>query len=240
MSILVFLFGLVIGSFLNVCIYRIPRGISIVSPGSFCPNCRHKLSWSDNIPFVSYILLKGRCRYCGEKISLQYPVVELVTGIIFFGFFRKFGLSLDFIFFTSIASLLLISAFIDLRYMLLPDITLIPCIVLSAVYGVIYGFPYNFITAGIFAFMFYLLRIIFKGGLGMGDVELIVIFSLMLGFYGTLLVIIISSLTGTVYGLYLIKRGRAGMKTKIPFGPFLIGAFLLVSLVNIPIFYPPH
>jgi len=74
----------------------------------------------------------------------------------------------------------------------------------------------------------------------MGDVELIVIFSLMLGFYGTLLVIIISSLTGTVYGLYLIKRGRAGMKTKIPFGPFLIGAFFLVSLVNIPIFYPPH
>jgi len=240
LSILVFLLGLVIGSFLNVCIYRIPEGISIITPRSFCPNCRHQLSWLDNIPLLSYILLKGRCRYCGERISPQYPVVELVTGILFFGFFRKFGFSLDFIIFTSIASLLLISAFIDLRYMLLPDVTLIPCIVLSAVYGIIYGFPYNFITAGIFAFMFYLLRVIFKGGLGIGDVELVVIFSLMLGFYGTLLVIIISSLTGTIYGLYLIKRGRAGMKTKIPFGPFLIGSFLLVSLINIPISYPPH
>lgn len=237
MNILIFIFGLIIGSFLNVCIYRIPEGISVISPGSFCPHCRHPLSWLDNIPLFSYIFLRGRCRYCKEKISLQYPIVELVTGIIFLLFYIRFGLSLDFILFVSVSSLLLIALFIDLRYMLLPDVIIIPCIILSLIYGISHGFPYNFITAGIFATMFYLLRILFKGGLGTGDIELVIIFSLMLGFYSTLLVIIISSLIGTIYGLYLIKKGRAGMKTKIPFGPFLISSFILVSLINIPGFY---
>lgn len=237
MSILVFLLGLIIGSFLNVCIYRIPEGISIVTPGSFCPCCKHSLSWNDNIPLVSYIFLKGRCRYCGERISIQYPIVELLTGVIFFLFYKRFNISIDFLLFTSISSLLIISAFIDLKYMVLPDVLMIPAIILSAVYGIIYGFPYNFITAGIFALIFYLLRLIFKGGLGTGDIELIVIFSLMLGFYGTLLVVIASSLIGSIYGLYLIKKGRAEMKTKIPFGPFLIGAFIFVSSLNIPAFY---
>lgn len=240
MSILIFIFGLIIGSFLNVCIYRIPEGISIISPDSFCPHCRHQLSWLDNIPLFSYIFLRGRCRYCKEKISWQYPVVELVTGIIFLLFYIRFDFSLDFTFFVSVSSLLLVALFIDLRYMLLPDIVIIPCIVLSVIYGILYGFPYNFISAGIFAIMFYLLRILFRGGLGTGDIELIAIFSLMLGFYNTLLVIIISSLIGTIYGLYLIKKGRAGMKTKIPFGPFLISSFIIVSLINTPIFYLPR
>ncbi|MGC8972412.1 MAG: prepilin peptidase [bacterium] len=240
MSVLIFIFGLIIGSFLNVCIYRIPEGISIVSPGSFCPNCKHPLSWLDNIPLLSYILLEGRCRYCKEKISLQYPMVELVTGIIFLLFYWRFGLSLDFAIFVSVSSLLLIALFIDLRYMLLPDIVVIPCIILSVIYGILQGVLFNFITAGIFALMFYLLRILFKGGLGTGDIELVIIFSLMLGFYGTLLVIIISSVVGTMYGLYLIKKGRAELRSKIPFGPFLISSFLLLSLINIQVFYLPR
>jgi len=240
LSILIFILGIIIGSFLNVCIYRIPEGISIISPGSFCPHCKHPLSWIDNIPLLSYIFLRGRCRYCKGKISLQYPIVELVTGIIFLLSYKRFGLSLDFISFVSVSSLLLIALFIDLRYMLLPDVVIIPCIVLSVIYGILHGFPYNFITAGIFALIFYLLRVLFKGGLGTGDIELIVIFSLMLGFYSTLLVIIFSSLIGTIYGLYLIKKGRAGMKTKIPFGPFLISSFILVSLINTPVFYLPR
>ncbi|MBC7319428.1 prepilin peptidase [bacterium] len=237
MSILLFLLGLIIGSFLNVCIYRIPEGISIVNPGSFCPKCKHQLSWLDNIPLVSYMLLKGRCRYCGAKISIQYPLVELLTGTIFLLFYIRFGISAEFILFASVSSLLIVALFIDLKYMLLPDVVIIPSIILSAIYGSIYGFPHNFIAAGIFTLMFYLLRVIFKDGLGIGDIELIFIFSLMLGFYGALLVVIISSLIGTIYGIYLIKKGRAGMRTKIPFGPFLIGAFLLVSSINIPAFY---
>ncbi|MCX7796928.1 MAG: prepilin peptidase [bacterium] len=240
MSIVLFILGLIIGSFLNVCIYRIPEGISVVNPRSFCPYCRRQLSWLDNIPVVSYLLLRGRCRYCGEKISIQYPLVELLTGIIFLLFYVKFGVSVKFILFVTISSLLIIAFFIDLKYMLLPDVVIIPSIILSAIYGGIYGFPHNFITAGIFTLIFYLLRVIFKGGLGVGDIELIFIFSLMLGLYGTLLVVIVSSLIGTIYGLYLIKKGRAGMKTKIPFGPFLIGAFILISSLNIPIFYLPH
>ncbi len=240
MSIILFLIGLIIGSFLNVCIYRIPEGISIVIPGSFCPHCKHKLSWIDNIPLVSYILLKGRCRYCAKKIPLQYPLVELLTGVIFILFYRRFGISAEFILFLSTSSLLIIAFFIDLRYMVLPDVVIIPSIILSVIYGSIYGFPNNFITAGIFVLIFYLLRVIFSGGLGIGDVELIFIFSLMLGFYGTLMVVVISSLIGTIYGVYLIRKGRAGMRTKIPFGPFLIGAFLLVSSLNIQAFYLPH
>lgn len=240
MSILIFLFGLIIGSFLNVCIYRIPEGISIITPRSFCPKCKHTLSWEDNIPLLSYILLKGKCRYCNEKISFQYPLVELITGITFLLFYLKFGFSFDFFIFIAITSLLLIAMFIDLRFMILPDVVMIPSIVISIIYAFIHGFPYNLITALIFASMFYILRVIFKGGLGLGDVELIIIISLLLGFYRTLSVIVVSSFIGTLYGIYLIKKGRAEMKSKIPFGPFLITSFLLVAIFNIQVFYQLH
>lgn len=240
MTVFIFLFGVIIGSFLNVCIYRIPEGISIVTPGSFCPRCKHPLSWRDNIPLFSYIFLRGRCRYCNNKISLQYPLVEFITGMIFLLFYLKFGLSFSFFVFITVASLLLIAMFIDLKFMLLPDIVMLPGIIISIIYALIYGFPYNFISALGFAVAFYALGVIFKGGLGFGDVELIVIISLLLGFYETLSVVILSSLIGTIYGLYLIKKENAGMRTKIPFGPFLISSFLLVSIFNIQVFYLPH
>ncbi len=240
MTVFIFLFGVIIGSFLNVCIYRIPEGISIVTPGSFCPRCKHPLSWRDNIPLFSYIFLRGRCRYCNNKISLQYPLVEFITGMIFLLFYLKFGLSFSFFVFITVASLLLIAMFIDLKFMLLPDVVMLPGIIISIIYALIYGFPYNFISALGFAVAFYALGAIFKGGLGFGDVELIVIISLLLGFYETLSVVILSSLIGTIYGLYLIKKENAGMRTKIPFGPFLISSFLLVSIFNIQVFYLPH
>jgi leader peptidase (prepilin peptidase)/N-methyltransferase len=124
--------------------------------------------------------------------------------------------------------------------MVLPDSLIIPSIILSCANGFLYNFPYSFMSTGIFALLFYLLRVIFRDGLGLGDIELIVIISLMLGFYSTLLVIIISSLIGSIYGLYLIKKGKAQMRTKIPFGPFLISSFIIVSLINIPSFYLLH
>ncbi|MGC9063483.1 MAG: prepilin peptidase, partial [bacterium] len=130
--------------------------------------------------------------------------------------------------------------FIDLRYMLLPDSLMIPGIILGCINAFLYDFPYNFIAGGIFVIIFYSLRVLFKDGLGLGDIELITIISLMLGFYHTLLVVIISSLVGSIYGLYLIKKGRAQLRTKVPFGPFLIGSFILVSLTNIPVFYLPR
>jgi len=240
LTVFIFLFGVIIGSFLNVCIYRIPEGISIVTPGSFCPRCKHPLSWRDNIPLFSYIFLRGRCRYCNNKISLQYPLVEFITGMIFLLFYLKFGLSFSFFVFITVASLLLIAMFIDLKFMLLPDVVMLPGIIISIIYALIYGFPYNFISAIGFAVAFYALGVIFKGGLGFGDVELIAIISLLLGFYETLSVVILSSLIGTIYGLYLIKKENAGMRTKIPFGPFLISSFLLVSIFNIQVFYLPH
>lgn len=240
MNILIFFLGVIVGSFLNVCIYRIPEGISIITPGSFCPICKHHLSWRDNIPLLSFILLKGRCRYCGGRISLQYPLVELITGIIFLLFYLKFDLSFNFFIFISVSSLLLIAMFIDLRFMLLPDIVMYPSIIIGVFYTIVTRLPYNLLTAVGFAVGFYLLGVIFKGGLGLGDVELIAIISLLLGFYGTLSVVIISSLTGTMYGLYLIKKGRAGLKSRVPFGPFLITSFLLVSIFNIPVFCQLH
>lgn len=240
MNILIFFLGVIVGSFLNVCIYRIPEGISIITPGSFCPICKHHLSWRDNIPLLSFILLKGRCRYCGGRISLQYPLVELITGVIFLLFYLKFDLSFNFFIFISVSSLLLIAMFIDLRFMLLPDIVMYPSIIIGVFYTIVTRLPYNLLTAVGFAVGFYLLGVIFKGGLGLGDVELIAIISLLLGFYGTLSVVIISSLTGTMYGLYLIKKGRAGLKSRVPFGPFLITSFLLVSIFNIPVFCQLH
>ncbi len=119
-SIFVFIVGACIGSFLNVCIYRIPRQLSIIKPNSFCPNCNASIRWYDNIPIVSYILLKGRCRRCSCPISLRYPLVEILSGFILLILYFKFGITFEFIKFSSFFFLLIVVSFIDIDYHALP------------------------------------------------------------------------------------------------------------------------
>ena len=131
MTILIFTYGILIGSFLNVCIYRIPREESIAFPSSHCPTCNTSLKWYDNIPVVSYISLKGRCRYCSTKISSQYPIIEFFNAIIYLTLFYKFNLSIDFIFYAFISSTLIVITMIDLKEMIIPDSLVITLLILS-------------------------------------------------------------------------------------------------------------
>lgn len=120
-KIIIFIFGSVVGSFLNVCIYRLPRGESIVRPSSHCPACKKPIFWYDNIPFLSYILLRGRCRFCKQRISFRYFLIELITAGVFLLFFNHYGLSFSFFFYTVFTCGLIIATFVDLQHRIIPD-----------------------------------------------------------------------------------------------------------------------
>ena len=143
MTIIIFIYGIVIGSFLNVCIYRIPREESIAFPSSHCPKCGTNLKWYDNIPLFSYISLMGKCRYCKAKISLQYPIVEGLNGFIYLILFYTYGLTLDFLFYGLISSTLIVVTFIDLKDMIIPDILVVIILVLSSLHKVLNYFLFD-------------------------------------------------------------------------------------------------
>jgi leader peptidase (prepilin peptidase) / N-methyltransferase len=238
---LVFLFGLCIGSFLNVCIYRIPESKSIVSPGSMCPGCGNPVKFYDNIPVLSFIVLRGKCRNCNEPISLRYPVVELLTGVFAVSVFLKFGAGMEApVYFLFIATLLVIT-FIDIDHRIIPDVISLPGIVLffiaslaipaisikDSVIGILAGGGILFVIAELY------LRITGKEGMGGGDVKLLAMIGALIGWQGVLFTIFASSLIGTIIGImFMLVQGK-NLKLAIPFGPFLsIGAVVYVFFGN--------
>ncbi|MGD8256878.1 MAG: prepilin peptidase [Desulfobacterales bacterium] len=229
MEFFAFVFGLCIGSFLNVCIYRLPVSKSIVHPGSMCPSCATPIKFYDNMPIISYLLLQGKCRQCKTKIPLRYPIIELLGGLFALGSYLKFGPSLDaIIYFAFIASLLVVT-FIDLDHRIIPDRITLPgipvCLAASLVLsnitfldsllGIIAGggslllvaWTYNLITK--------------KEGMGGGDIKLLAMIGAIIGWKGVLFTIFTSSLVGTLTGLAVMAQTRKGMKLAVPFGPFL-------------------
>lgn len=134
MTLLIFIYGLIIGSFLNVLIYRIPREESIVFPSSHCPKCNTSLKWYDNIPLFTYLSLKGKCRYCGVKISRQYPAIESLNAIIYLVLFFYFNFTADFVFYALISSVLVVITVIDLKEMIIPDILVVIILILSVLH----------------------------------------------------------------------------------------------------------
>ena len=239
--IFAFVFGLTVGSFLNVCIYRIPLKKSIVTPPSSCTACGNRIKYYDNIPVLSYLILGGRCRNCGVHFSLLYPTVELATGLISMALLTRFNLlnhSLPqyFIFFSFISALICIS-FIDLEHMIIPDVISIP--------GVIVGLIISFFSAhvawmdsllgvligggGLYlvAFLFELLRK--KEAMGGGDIKLLAMIGAWLGWKSIPFVLLTSSLTGIVLGGIALILSRKGIRARLPFGPFLaFGAILYI------------
>jgi leader peptidase (prepilin peptidase) / N-methyltransferase len=238
---LIFLFGLCIGSFLNVCIYRIPESKSIVFPGSMCPDCGNPINFYDNIPVLSFIILRGKCRNCNEPISLRYPVVELLTGVFAVSVFLKFGAGMEApVYFLFIATLLVIT-FIDIDHRIIPDVISLPGIVLffiaslaipaisikDSVIGILAGGGILFVIAELY------LRITGKEGMGGGDVKLLAMIGALIGWQGVLFTIFASSLIGTIIGImFMLVQGK-NLKLAIPFGPFLsIGAVVYVFFGN--------
>lgn len=233
-----FIFGLLWGSFANVVILRLPKGESVVRPRSRCPNCTKAIAWYDNIPVLSWLILRGACRNCSQKISPRYPIVELITGILFAAVYYKYGwswLTLEYIVF--VWSLVVVS-FIDLDHMILPDVFTLSGIViglmgavlnperelLSAVAGVLMG--------GGFLWTIAYLYLVFRKeeGMGGGDIKLLAWIGAVLGWTSIPFVILVSSVLGSLVGLALAVRHRAGLKSVIPFGPYLALAAVIFLL----------
>lgn len=227
--IYLFTFGAVIGSFLNVCIYRIPRGLSIVLPPSYCPNCQQRIKPYDMVPIISYIILGGRCRYCKERISMRYPLVEALTGTAFVISFAIYGFSLQFLYSIILVALLIAISFIDIDEGIIPDALIgigfiagIAAIVFDRSISWQYGLYGALIGAGIIGAVYVLSWFIFKKeGIGVGDIKLMAMAGLFLGWQRTALAFLIGVYCGAIIGIALVLLKKKTMAGSIPFGPFL-------------------
>src|SRR5680860_1649963 len=233
--ILIFMLGLIVGSFSNVCIYRIPKNESIVYPASHCPKCSSKIKPYDNIPLLSYILLKGRCRNCKSKISIRYPIVELVTGLIYLIIYLIYGLSVQTLIYILLSSALIIIAFIDLDEEIVPDVISVPGIVIGFIIS--FFVPYiSFINSalgivvggGIILIIGLAGSVIFKKeAMGGGDVKLAAMIGAFLGWRYIIISLFLGFFLGALAGIILILSKIKKREDVIPFGPFIVlGSFI--------------
>lgn len=229
---LVFITGLVIGSFLNVCIYRLPKNQSIISPPSHCPGCRRQLGVLQLIPVLSYLFQRGKCRYCGVKISPRYLLVELLTGMAFVLFVAVFGFQLQTLYYIVLFCALLTASLIDLDHQIIPDqisLFLVGAgLLLQALHST--GALIDGIIGGLLGGgLLLVLAVLSKGGMGGGDVKLITGIGIFLGWKLLLVCLFFSFVMGSLVGLGLILAKNKDMKTAVPFGPFLsAGAMIAI------------
>jgi leader peptidase (prepilin peptidase)/N-methyltransferase len=251
---LIVLVGLIIGSFLNVCIVRLPLGQSIVTPPSQCPRCNKPIKFYDNIPVISYLLLRGKCRTCGLPISWRYPLVELLNALIYLWVFRELGLNNEAIIIMALCSSLIVITFIDLDYQIIPDSITLPGMVLGLVVAPFfmpalagplpfflerfmpYGWPHaesvinSFFGLLVGGAPLFILGWIWEKlrhveAMGGGDVKLMGMFGSFLGWKSALLIIMLGAVAGSIVGVTLILLGKHKAENVIPFGPFLaVGA----------------
>jgi len=232
---IIFTIGLVIGSFSNVCIYRIPRNESLVWPGSHCPKCSKQIKFYDNIPLISYIILKGKCRNCGEPIPLQYPIVELATGLFYLALYLFYGLQLIALVYMILCSVLIIISFIDLKVEIIPDTISLPFIVigfllsfflrninpLDSMLGIITGGG-SLLLVAIFGS-----KLFKKEAMGGGDIKLAAMIGAFFGWKLTLLSLFLSFFLGSIIGIIVLAASKDKSNNIIPFGPFIaLGAMI--------------
>lgn len=224
-----------VGSFLNVVIHRVPLGESVVKPRSRCPSCRATIAWYDNIPVLSWVLLRGRCRGCGAGISARYPFIELVTVLIAVVLFERLGLSAAFGVQFLFSCALLVIAYIDLDHQIIPDKISLPGIVVGLVAAIPGGIPaLTDALLGVALGGGLLLTVAWvyerstgREGMGGGDVKLLAMIGAFLGWQGVLLTLLLGSLLGSAIGITLMTARGADRKLAIPFGPFLsLGALV--------------
>jgi leader peptidase (prepilin peptidase)/N-methyltransferase len=234
LAVLLGLAGLAVGSFLNVCIYRLPRRESLNWPGSHCTSCDRPLSWYENVPIASWLVLRGRCRTCGVAISAIYPIVEAITGAVFVAAYLLYGWTPLLLARLLFACAMIVLFAIDLRHRILPNVITLPGIVaglafslflppgwLSSLAGLLVGGGVLWVIGE----AYYRLRGI--DGLGMGDVKMLAMIGAFLGWQLMLLTLVLASFAGSLVGIGLIVLGRGGMKAALPFGTFLaVGAIV--------------
>lgn len=230
----IFIFGLVIGSFLNVLIYRIPLGLNIAKGRSFCTSCKHSLNYKDLFPLFSYLFLGGKCRYCKTKISIVYPVVELINAILYLLVYLKFGLSYATPIYFIIVSCLLTLSMIDLEHKIIPDRFHV-IIGICAIAIILLGNEVNYLEhiIGLFAISvpIYIIALV-SGGMGEGDVKLFAVCGLLLGWKLIVMTMFFASILASIYSLVLMIFKKAEMKSEIPFGPFISASVIICALVG--------
>ncbi|MFC1515957.1 prepilin peptidase [Thermodesulfobacteriota bacterium] len=247
-NIAVFIFGMCIGSFLNVCIYRLPASQSISDPPrSVCPNCGGPIRFYDNIPVLSYLLLKGRCRHCNAPISYRYPLVEILSGLFAFCIFLEFGTTLQGVVYYAFISCLIVITFIDIDHQIIPNSITLPGIpvfflasfavpamtYLDSILGILIGGGSLYFVG----WTYYLIKK--EEGMGGGDIKLLSMIGALLGWKGVVFTIFIGSAVGTVAGMMVMVYTRLmDAKLRIPFGPFLsLGAISYVFFGSRIIFW---
>ncbi len=257
-AVIAALLGLLIGSFLNVCIYRLPRDLSIVSPRSFCPSCEHPIAWYDNVPVLSYMALRGHCRHCRKPIPLRYPAVEALMAALFFWIVLRYGGSFRSAKLCTFAALLIALVFADLEQRILPDELTLGGVALGILFAAVVPFDDGLVTlflplqwgriwlsvaeAALGALMTSGLLWVVRGvyfrlrhreGMGLGDVKMIAMIGAFLGLQSALFAVVVGSMLGSLLGLVYILLARKDASTyELPFGMFLGAAALLVALLR--------
>jgi leader peptidase (prepilin peptidase) / N-methyltransferase len=229
-EILILVFGLCIGSFLNVCIYRLPESKSIVFPGSMCPQCGHPIQWYDNLPVIGYLLLRGRCRHCKSHIPFRYVWVEILTGLSAVCIYLQYGLTIECLVYFAFISSLIIVIFIDIDHQIIPNVITLPGIPIfflaslaipeirpfDSLLGIVSGGGSLYLVAWTYHL------ITGREGMGMGDVKLLAMIGALVTWKGVIFTIYMSSAVGTIIGVCSILHERhKDFKTPIPYGPFL-------------------
>ncbi len=252
---LITLFGMIVGSFLNVCIYRVPRRISVTNPRrSYCPKCDRQLTWWENVPVLSWVMLRARCRTCKNEISGQYPLVELLSGVAAAASYVRFGLTPTGVLIYVILATLIVISFIDLEFKIIPDRISLPGIIIGLVIGGISQFTNTFVppithdlldsVIGLLAGGGFFLVLTYgyyfmtgRVGLGGGDVKLMALVGAVLGWRSIAPTIFAGSLLGSVVGVTLMVFSGGGRHTEIPFGPWLAAGVVIHIFGNFDFFH---
>ncbi|MES0371214.1 MAG: prepilin peptidase [Mariprofundaceae bacterium] len=221
------IFGLIFGSFANVCVHRIPLRISVVSPGSRCPSCETAIAWYDNIPLLSWLLLGGKCRHCKAAISFRYPLLELFMGLSWAALAWHFGFSVELLQALFLVSLLWVLTLIDLETGLLPNVLTFPGIGIGLIFAYWLGYVQDAVIGAVIGYgAFWLIARIFllitgREGMGYGDFKLLAMLGAFMGWQALPFIIFASSFVGAILGSVLLLVAKKHMRAEIPFGPYL-------------------
>jgi len=222
MTIIFFIYGLFIGSFLNVCIFRIPAGISIIKPPSSCGSCGHILNYIDMLPVINYIINKGKCRYCKSSYSIQYPLIEMLNGILYFIVVLKYGFNWNSVIYCLLISLIIVISVIDLKHKIIPDRLNVTVAILGVIFilfdkSIIFD---RFIGLGIGLLLFLAIAVL-TNAMGGGDIKLMAALGLVFGTRGILFITLFSFVIGAIISVALLILKIKSRKDEIPFGPFI-------------------
>ena len=243
---LAFILGSIWGSFCNVCIYRIPSEQNIIKGRSFCPSCKNQIKWFDNIPFFSFIILKGKCRNCNSKINLQYFIVEFISALSFLFIYYLYGISITTLLLITLSIFFIIIFFIDLKHFIIPNELTFPLMFIGFVKSFdpnlnqsLFPNYINSLIGGLFGYsiiwsiIFFYKNLRKKEGMGLGDAKLFAVIGFWFGWFSIPFTIFISSLVALIYSIPSLIKQTRDMSTQIPFGPFIIiGCLIYVTFAN--------